>query len=190
MNSRYLMLVLAVLCVITAWIVKRTWNHPEQSSAQQPDKLSGVGASLDVERVPASRNAQGRLLFPVKFLCGGIKSDPAMPEFGDPLSPGTYLTAINIHNPNQNVVRFRKKALITNPQGQPQGIVGRFVHESLEPNAGLEVDCKNIIELLGGNISFPKEFTKGFVVIETIPSTPFLDVVAVYTYKNIEPRPR
>jgi len=43
---------------------------------------------------------------------------------------------------------------------------------------------------MGGNISFPKEFTKGFVVIETIPATAFLDVVAVYTYKNIEPRPR
>ncbi len=127
MNSRYLMFVLVVLCITTAWVVKRTWNLPEQSYAQQPpDKLSGVGASLDVERIPASRNQQGRLLFPVKFLCGGIKSDPTLPEFGDPLSPGTYLTAVNIHNPNQTVVRFRKKALITNSQGKPRGRVGRY----------------------------------------------------------------
>jgi hypothetical protein len=149
-------------------------------------RAQGVGASLDVETITPKR-ILFRWVYSVKFLCGTIPSGtpPESPALGLPLSPGTYLTAINIHNPNPGIpatvpipLNFRKKALITNPQDEERGKVSQFVNESLLFNQGLEVDCENIRDLLdtGGG------FIKGFVVID---SPLQLDVVAVYTLKNV-----
>lgn len=156
----------------------------------------GVGVSLDVETIvpkriggPGASTLRGTfttavaptvvLSYSAKFLCGSIP--PAgHPELGFPLAPGTYMTAINLHNPHPFGVKFRKKALITNPQGEPPGRVGHHVDEGLEPNHGLEVDCKNIAALLGADVT---GFLKGFVVITTPHE---LDVVGVYTLKNVE----
>jgi hypothetical protein len=145
----------------------------------------GVGVSIDVEPVSPKRvrlGGQALLSYAVKFLCGTIPhsdADPQQPPPGAPLVPGTYLTAVNIHNPQGKEVRFRKKAVIANPQGQPRGRIGQLVDESLKPDEALEVDCDNIKQLLGAPTA---GFMKGFVVIL---SPVELDVVGVYTLKNV-----
>ncbi len=121
--------------------------------------------------------------------------------------PGTYLTAVNIHNPNARAVQFRKKAVVTLPErNKDRGPVSRAVVEVLGPDQGLEVDCQDVLGLL-----FPRTgptappnlqtaFLKGFVVIEQeiktfregnqapSPLDVPIDVVGVYTLKNVEPR--
>lgn len=154
-----------------------------------PARAQGVGASLQVVPITPSRTtlANGLITYSVKFLCGTIPEDPTNPQLpaaGSPLTPGTYLTAVNIHNPNPKPVDFRKKAVVANPQGQQRGQIGQFVGETLKPDEALEVDCANIGQLLKpGSIFKPSDpFVKGFVVI--ITKQP-LDVVGVYTYKNV-----
>lgn len=149
----------------------------------------GVGVSLDVEKIDGQRVPRVGQVFSAKFLCGTIdrgdapQAPPAVARF---LTPGTYLTAVNIHNPNISAMTFEKKALITNPQDEPRGKVSKSVTETLGPNEGLEIDCKNIIrdllQLLDFSPSGP--FFKGFVVITTNRIFP-LDVVGVYTVKNV-----
>lgn len=111
---------------------------------------SGVGVSLEVETIEP-KLIDKQYVYSAKFLCGKIPHnllDPQEPARGFPLVPGTYRTAINIHNPNLNETKFLKLALTTNPQGQPRGKAGAPVAEVLGPNEGLEVDCDNIEELL------------------------------------------
>jgi hypothetical protein len=138
-----------------------------------------------VETISPTRIQEQRFVYSAKFLCGTIahSANPQLPPKGQPLVPGTYLTAVNIHNPNPFPVVFTKKALVTNPQGQPRGKIGRPVEEKLEPNEGLELDCDNIARLLEMQPALPDSFLKGFVVITTPAQE--LDVVAVYTLKNV-----
>ncbi len=182
----------------------------------------GVGGSLDVERIPSSKARTGLRTYPAKFLCGTIRADSRNLEFpstqgstsllgtfgatAELLVPGTYLTAINIHNPNPGRTRFVKKALETVPQRDLPDIIEkrpplpRRVPEVLRPDEGVEVDCVDILKLLaqrqatGGTAITPvfpmaqllkilqTNFVKGFVVIE---SELELDVVGVYSFKNV-----
>jgi|ERR687892_1596071 hypothetical protein len=135
----------------------------------------GAGAGLDVETVPSQR-IRGQRVFSAKFLCT-IPTNPLILPPG-PLVPGIYRTAINIHNPDPvRPVKFTKKALLT------PGPVGEPIPETLGPNAGFELDCENI-QGLAGVACIPEGcFLKGFVVITTEGP---LDVVGVYTFKNVE----
>ena len=167
----------------------------------------GVGVSLDVETitpqrivprgVPSTVPPRPVQVFSAKFLCGTINPITAtFPQLGAPLVPGTYLTAINIHNPNFTAVTFRKKAVETKSQreeAKEPGRIGKFVTEELRPDGGIEVDCLDITRellppLAGTSFDLANDFIKGFLVIETGDSTP-LDVVGVYTLKNVEPNP-
>lgn len=103
--------------------------------------------------------------YAVKFICG--KSN------GKVLAPGTYFSAVNVHNPNDTVVVFRKKFAIALP-GQKAGPVSKFFKSRLGPDEALEIDCEDIFKMTDTNLTF----FKGFVVIE---SKAKLDVVAVYT---------
>ena len=90
------------------------------------------------------------------------------------MAPGKYFTAINIRNPTENNIRFRKKVVVALP-GEQAGQVSKFTFNVLGPNEALEIDCSDIyprVGLPGGC------FLKGFVVIESLVE---LDVVAVYT---------
>ena len=49
--------------------------------------------------------------YAVKFICG--------PSPGDILAPGTYFTAINVHNPTRKGISFQKKFAIALPNEQP-----------------------------------------------------------------------
>ncbi len=186
----------------------------------------GVGGSVDVERIPATDAGTGLRVYAAKFLCGTIHASPSNLEFpslrtgggltgafgatAELLVPGTYLTAINIHNPTSATIQVAKKALETVPQRElPDAVeerppLPRRVEEVLRANEGVEVDCVDILQLLalrqptGDVIATPifsvqqlvdtlqTNFVKGFVVLESeLP----LDVVGVYSFKNVEYAP-
>ena len=111
--------------------------------------------------------------YAVKVICG-----TAVAECGQgtapPVAPGTYYTAINIHNLSEcNPANFRWKVTQANPL--KPGKISGFSALSLAPDESLELDCSDIIKQLG--IS-GLTFLKGFAVLE---SDVELDVVAVYT---------
>ncbi len=173
----------------------------------------GTGASIDVEIV-TPKQIRATSVFSVKFLCGEIlpggasleqgSSENASLAQGSPLAPGSYRTAINIHNPNPQAVKFEKKAVIALSQRSlERGRISDPVPEFLLPDEAMEVDCLDINELLfpgGGpppnpqgsdllDRNFLPQFIKGFVVIH-VPrqgqGLGTLDVVGVYTLKNVD----
>lgn len=148
----------------------------------------GVGVSLDIEVykpevLPQDPTIPGMYVYPVKVLCGEIAPQDSSLERGYPLAPGSYRTAINIHNFGRSQVSFWKYGVIANPQGMNPAPIGKRMQESLAPGQALEVDCKNIADLVTPPGTKPPDFIKGFVVIET-PQP--LAVIGVYTVKNVE----
>ena len=106
--------------------------------------------------------------YAVKFICG--RSD------GEILAPGVYYTAINVHNPTNTAISFRKKFAVAWPSERP-GPKTDFIGTELGPDLALEIDCPDIVRhLRAAHIDGP--FFKGFAVIQ---SKVELDVVAVYT---------
>ncbi len=103
--------------------------------------------------------------YAVKFICGW----PDYPV----AAPGEYFTAINVHNPNEAALIFRKKVAVALPR-EKAGPVSRFFAAKLKYDEALEIDCPDIMEHAGSK----KRFLKGFVVIQSALE---LDVVAVYT---------
>ena len=87
--------------------------------------------------------------------------------------PGTYLTAVNVHNPNDTDVRFTAKVAVALPGFKP-GPVSPKRDAALGPDEALEVDCPDIRRLA----QTKDEFLTGFLVLESVHE---LDVVAVYT---------
>jgi hypothetical protein len=105
--------------------------------------------------------------YAVKFVIGQSS--------GDILARGQYFTAINVHNPTQQPVTFRKKFVVALP-GEKAGPVSQFVSAMLKADEALEIDTKDIATQV--NPTGAGGFFKGFVVIE---SPVELDVVGVYT---------
>lgn len=103
--------------------------------------------------------------YAVKFICG----EPDVPV----VAPGHYYTAINVHNPISDTVKFRKKVAVALP-GEKAGPVSRFYDAALKYDEAMEIDCPDILK----HADVEEGFLKGFVVIQS-PSE--LDVVAVYT---------
>lgn len=102
--------------------------------------------------------------YAVKIICG----TPDRPA----LATGMYYTAINVHNPGNEPVRFRQKFATTLPNEEPGPISG-FSPAGLKPDQALEIDCRDIARR-----SQQRGFIKGFAVLQ---SPRELDVVAVYT---------
>jgi hypothetical protein len=94
---------------------------------------------------------------------------------GDILAKGQYFTAINVHNPTNAPVTFRKKFAVALP-GEKAGRVSQFVSATLKADEALEIDTKDILTHVSP--AGATGFFKGFVVIETPVE---LDVVGVYT---------
>jgi hypothetical protein len=103
--------------------------------------------------------------YAAKFVCGKPGADE--------LAPGVYFTAINVHNPTERDVAFRKKVAIAG-RGEEPGRVSEFFDARLGPDEALEIDCPDIRR----HAPEGEDFLKGFVVLE---SETELDVVAVYT---------
>jgi hypothetical protein len=126
------------------------------------------------------------LVYAAKFVCGTMPQLPPAEE--GPVEPGSYATAINVHNPDpREVASFAKKAvLLFNEAGKEEGFeVPKPPSErrgaQLGPDFGMEIDCRDIrLELLKGQAPPAPVFIKGWVVIESpLP----LDVVAAYTVR-------
>ena len=181
------------LIILAAVLALTAVGFAGQVSAQ------GVGVTIDVETIipkifhvdndsdsDSDDDNGGTKVYSAKFLCGTI---PGPGQFGSPLVPGTYLTAINILNPNPGPVDLFKKAVETLPQSvlpQVGPVSGVDEVRDLPSDAGFEVDCDDILSLFAGanTVLLPADpLVKGFVVIE---SQADLDVVAVYTAKNVE----
>jgi hypothetical protein len=115
--------------------------------------------------------------YAVKFVCG-VPNNPVV-------APGTYFTAINVHNPQAGTVAFKTKVAVALPSTSPGpevkqlpegplGEITRFIPGRLGPDQAFEIDCPEILK-----IAKPRErFLKGFVVLE-VPEE--FDIVAVYT---------
>jgi CARDB len=88
------------------------------------------------------------------------------------VAPGTYFTAVNVHNPNSGIVEVRFK-VATAPEMKPGQIYWYEGAMKLSPDQAFEVDCPEIMK-----IGRATEFLKGFLVLR---SSLELDVVAVYT---------
>ena len=115
-------------------------------------------ASADAQEISGNEYA-------VKIICGS----PDRPALAD----GAYFTAINVHNPSNETVRFRQKVALTRPGEEPGPIVP-FWASALRPDQALEIDCTDIMR----RAQVRTRFLKGFVVIQ---SSSDLDIVAVYT---------
>jgi hypothetical protein len=117
--------------------------------------------------------------YAAKFLC--TPNIPFTSAATPSVLPGNYLTVINIHNPNGETVRFRKKIALTFPPGgQKPGQVSNFIDHQLAPDEALSVDCERIKSGFGFTFVHGAE---GFLVIESARS---LDVTAVYTAGKVE----
>jgi hypothetical protein len=129
-------------------------------------------------------------VYAAKFLCGDLK--PSTRE--GPVQPGSYATAINVHNPHGHAVAIRKKAILLYDADRPERVAERPtapvqgeqpILRELDRDWGLEIDCTDIREVLlrdaaGNPGPAAPIFIKGWVVVETLADLP-LDVVAVYT---------
>jgi hypothetical protein len=106
--------------------------------------------------------------YAVKFVCGRSAAGQSLQ-----VAPGFYWTDINVHNWNNEPIKFRKKfvlALINQKQSKPTDFVP-FVE--FGPDYAFAVECREILTRLGA-----PSFATGFVVFQ---SSRELDVVAVYT---------
>jgi hypothetical protein len=136
------------------------------SGSFQTERVAQVGSWEHVTFAPV-----GFPLFQytAKFVCGS--------SAGDAVAPGTYFTAINVHNPTDTEISFRKKFAVALPRERP-GPVTRFFDGKLKPDQAMEIDCADIRRRIIESANFTADFLKGFVVIE---SKVELDVIAVYT---------
>jgi hypothetical protein len=130
-------------------------------------------------RVATAQAQKVTYIYSAKYICV-----PDFPVSDLPVVPGIYKTAINIRNFLDQEVKFTKKIVVANKQDDPRGPISERKTDTLKADEALEVDCREIVELLKkqekkGPINSPK----GFVVIE---SPVELEVVAVYTNLVIE----
>jgi hypothetical protein len=124
-------------------------------------------------------------VYSAKFLCGEYREM----EGEGPVKPGNYATNINVHNPNRHPVSILKKVILlfnaSEPGAsfpeRPTGPRESIRRARLEPDYGIEIDCRVIREELLGGPPAPT-FIKGWVVIEA--GIHPLDVVAVYTART------
>jgi hypothetical protein len=110
--------------------------------------------------------AEFRFQYAVKFIC--TSNFPGTSQTTTSFLPGSYQTAVNIHNANEEEVRFRMK--LANASGH----ISDFVFDGLKPDQATKVDCSQLDRFP----PVPIHGFEGFLVIESALS---LDVVAVYT---------
>ncbi len=118
--------------------------------------------------------------YAVKFVCGRPPVT-AVP----PVAPGRYFTAINVHNPADRSVAFRKKFAVALPL-ERAGEISRFFDAELGPDEAFEIDCEDVYRAFPPTPGVPAtqlrpRFLKGFAVIQLADTVAELDVVAVYT---------
>src|SRR4051794_22739109 len=107
--------------------------------------------------VAATASAQNQTRqYAAKFVCGKA----GQPEIAAFLAaPGTYYTAINVHNPRlQTLITFQKKFALGLPN-QRVGPISQWFTTTLKADEVLQVDCGDIYGHLGIP---PGTFIEGF----------------------------
>jgi hypothetical protein len=90
---------------------------------------------------PATALGDMGYTYSAKFICGTAGS-------ADPLLPGQYSTAINVHNLQDSSVHIYKKAVLAPPESQSPGEPIVFRELDVPPDAAFEIDCPDILRLL------------------------------------------
>ena len=121
---------------------------------------------MNREKSETKEGAEYCFQYAAKLIC--TANIPGTSQTTTSVLPGAYQTAVNIHNPNDQTVRWRRK--IT----QPGLGISKFIKDQLKPDEAARVDCDQIQRDFGPFI----HGIEGFLVIE---STQGLDVTAVYT---------
>lgn len=132
--------------------------------------VAGLFLLLIIAAFPATAIAQQpeNFQYVVKVICGR--------SYGDVLERGTNTTAVNVHNPIDTTVTFRKKLAIASPR--EAGPIVQLETSILEADEALEIDCQELHSMTREQTGRGHRLIKGFVVID---SNFELDVVAVYT---------
>jgi hypothetical protein len=143
-----------------------------------------VFAALPCVQVQAQTCSVGGqpCVYSVKFICGDQSANPNLPAPREPpVKPGNYATAINIHNYHlDQTAVIAKSAVIANPEdAKSLGETSPSSTIQLPPGRAFEIDCSDIVTLLGTPTAPLPPFIKGFV--ELRGSFPLLSVTAVYT---------
>ena len=76
-----------------------------------------------------------RFQYAVKFIC--TANIPGTSQTTDAFVPGSYQTAVNIHNPQTKKIRMRKK--IASPLG-----ISKYFDDGLEPDGVMRITCAQI----------------------------------------------
>ena len=110
--------------------------------------------------------------YAAKFICGKASDEQVK---GFIAAPGSYYTAVNVHNPRLKVaIRYQKKFALGEPN-ERAGRISEWFRGELKADETMQIDCGDIYRHL--DIA-PGTFIEGFAVIQ--PSFE-LDVVGVYT---------
>lgn len=116
--------------------------------------------------------ASAQPLYSAKFVCGKA-TNTEIATFT--VAPGSYFTAINVHNPTATNATIRKRFSVGRPSEQP-GQLSNFASTNLPPARTMLIECRDIYGHLG--INQLGTFIEGVVEIRANVE---LDVVGVYT---------
>ena len=120
--------------------------------------------------VPLAAFAQVPPRYVAKFVCG--KATPVEFQSGA-VAPGTYFTAINVHNITGNATANLRKRFAAGQISEKVGRVSDFVSVSIPAGNTILIDCRDILARIGN-----PPFAEGTVEIF---SNVDLDVIGVYT---------
>jgi len=121
--------------------------------------------------IASAASAQVQFLYSAKFVCGK-SGNTEIATFT--AAPGSYFTAINVHNPSGVASNIRKRFSVGRLGEQP-GQLSQFFPMLLPPGTTGEIECRSIY----GHLNIPLgTFIEGFAEIR---SNVELDVVGVYT---------
>jgi hypothetical protein len=103
------------------------------------DEVALYATALPADRIQDHYRAHFTgFQYAAKFACG--KSAGAV------VAPGTYFTAVNVHNPTDAAIRVRARIAAALP-GLKAGNVSEFIEADLGPDHALEIDCPDIFKL-------------------------------------------
>ena len=96
-----------------------------------------LGAIVGGEANAQAPAPQPRTVYAAKFICGRIAGD-------DDVVRGVYATSINIHNPQLTEVKFEKRVVVANREGESAGQLSQPKTDVLAPGRAMRVDCRVI----------------------------------------------
>jgi hypothetical protein len=138
--------------------------------------LPALSALALVATVAGGAKADGQAVTSAKFNCGAATSTNSTD-----VVPGTYATAINIHNPQQSTtVQFNKTIVQAFEEGAPFGNPVTAT-DTLRPGQAETVDCPVIYRALRISGTPPIEGFVEIVILNSSYGNEFLDVVGKYT---------